>query len=125
MRKNMEQELHRLERELLKEEEKERTARSVPDLPEGWESLADDTQTTEELTAEIRKILNKSEIPQIEATNTDRTDVDLELYSEDVRNPKKRTGCLGCLLRLILILLLLGALGAAVLYWMVKTGRLT
>ena len=94
MFKDREKELRRLEEELLAQEQEEQDA--------DQETQADfDTdaptmvfhQSDEDLTEEIRRILNESDRRQaqpVRAYNTDRSDMDLDDYSEQVYQPRKK-----------------------------------
>ena len=76
----------------------------------------------EDLAVEIRRVLEGRAPIEAEVQNMDRTDVDLDDYSREVLEPKKRRGC-GC--SLLVILLLVGAIGAVVYFLLPYLGRLT
>ena len=117
MAKDREQELRRLERELLEEEQKEKEEQIYEQL-----LSEDDPLPEEDLAEEIRRVLEGRAPIEAEVQNMDRTDVDLDDYSREVLEPKKRRGC-GC--TLLVILLLVGAIGAVVYFLLPYLGRLT
>ena len=111
MFRDRERELRWLEEQLLEEEEED-------------EELLDD-ETVENLLGDTDQARDpgiyqnysndygrKNPAADYKVYNTDRVDVDLEQFSEQVRNPRKKSGCTGFLV--LLLLLMIGVLG-----WMV------
>ena len=99
MFKDRQEELERLEAELLQEEPQEET----DDLPE------EDYRFGEETPEVYRNFSNGYR--EVRAYNTDRTDEELEHFSEEVRQPRKNTDILVlCAIALCLIAGIIGVL---------------
>ena len=79
MAKDREQELRRLERELLEEEQKEKEEQIYEQL-----LSEDDPLPEEDLAEEIRRVLEGRAPIEAEVQNMDRRDVDLDDYSREV-----------------------------------------
>ena len=94
MFRDREKELQRLEEELLAEEKREQEEKLVEqDVFDTDAPTMVFHQSDEDLTAEIRRILEESDRRQAQSVrvyNTDRCDTDLEDYSEQVRQPRKK-----------------------------------
>ena len=105
------EELARLEAELLAEEGPEEEL--LPEEEESWEYEDDQPEVFQNYSnhygSNLRNYANG-----YNAYNTDRTDEDLEAYSEEVRKGSgKKIGCLAVILCLLTV-----ALAAAMVVWM-------
>ena len=105
MRKDQQEELRRLERALLEADAQE--------AEDSWEVTEEDTDDwLEEIFLD-----GEREIPDFESYNTDATDVDMESYSEEIRNAEEKGGC-----AIGVFLVLIGMLGAVGFWFMKKWG---
>lgn len=118
------EELKRLEAQLLAEEDapiEEEAAEEIDDiqLEELLRSISDDGE--EEVDAFDKTTVFDSSVRNYanhyKAYNTDKTDEDLDRYSEEVRNPDSNRGVLG--LSIVALLLMAGIL-AVLVWWLVR-----
>ena len=120
MRRDREEELRRLQEQLLEEEEEfteEADEETLDDLLEEGDAFEDDRAYQNYSNGYGRQLRNYAS--GYKAYNSDVTDTDLEHYSEEVRQPKK-SGCLGILAAGLLLLTAVAV--AALLWWYWKQG---
>lgn len=123
MFRDAQEELKRLERELLAEEEEEQTTEEeelaqdaleeiLEEEPESAMDIPEDYDAVRNYNGQIRNFANN-----YTAYNADRTDTELESYSREVREGSENRGLAG--LSALALALIAGILGVLV-WWLVR-----
>lgn len=123
MFRDTQEELKRLEEQLLAEEELPQTAQEEEEISDEQLAalLGGDTVVIKE--ADLKKAMDaqpggpRRYVGRYEAYNTDKADTDLERYSEDVRRPSGDRTVLGLS---ILALTLIAAILGVLVWWFVR-----